>query len=205
LWTIDRADGSARSLPLADLGAFGPVALTAAAGRLWFAARTTLETPLRWWLWVSDGTASGTKRLPANLTTLTWDGYPVPFDPLPITALGDAVFFVETDAAHGRELWRSNGSAAGTSMVADLAPGLADGEPRSNLVAWRGRLWFAADDGLRGAEIWSTDGTAAGTRRELDLDRGPASSRPHDLNVAGDHLFFLADDGTNGVQLWAVD
>ncbi len=204
LWTVDPADGQARSLSLSELGALQPVALTAAAGRLWFAARAPRDAS-RWWLWVSDGTRSGTKRLPASMTALTWDGYPAPIEPLPITALGSKVYFAQSDSERGRELWKSNGTVAGTSLVLDLAPGLADGAPTSNLVAWRGRLWFAADDGARGIELWSTDGTASGTRRELDVDPGPRSSRPNDLTVAGDHLFFLADDGTHGRQLWAVD
>jgi ELWxxDGT repeat protein len=204
LWTVDPADGSASSVSLPELGAQEPVALTAVAGRVWFAADSTRDGHELSWLWVSDGTASGTKRLPATLTRPTWDGIPVSMDRLPITPLGRAVYFVQSDATHGSELWRSDGTVAGTSIVADLAPGLADGAPRANPVAWRSRLWFAADDGVRGPELWSTDGTAPGTRPELDLDRGPAGSFPDDLTVAGDGLFFLADDGRTGRQLWAL-
>ncbi|HEV8240241.1 MAG TPA: hypothetical protein VGS57_12805 [Thermoanaerobaculia bacterium] len=199
LWTVDPDDGSSRSLALSELGARDPVALTAAAGRLWFAAYASDDgSPL--WLWASNGTAAGTKRLPATIPGQYWNVYS-----LPITALGNNVYFAQSDAEHDRELWRSNGTVAGTAIVADLAPGLADGGPASNLVVWRGRLWFAADDGVHGVELWSTDGSAAGTRFEADVDTGPASSWPGNLTVAGDHLFFLADDGIHGEQLWAAD
>jgi ELWxxDGT repeat protein len=200
LWTFDPADDSVRSLSLSELGARNPAALTGAAGRLWFAARTPRDESERWWLWTTDGTATGTRRLPAIMSLYPWSPAP-----LPLTTLGDKVYFANRDAEHDRELWKSNGTVVGTSIVDDLAPSLADGAPRSNVVVWRGRLWFAADDGVHGVELWSSDGTARGTRLEADLNRGVESSRPSDLTVAGDRLYFAAADGTNGLQLWAVD
>jgi ELWxxDGT repeat protein len=121
-----------------------------------------------------------------------------------LTALDDVVYFGGTDGVHGRELWRSDGTVAGTALVADLAPGLASGAPQSNLVAWDGRLYFAAD-GVHGQELWSSDGTAAGTRLEIDLAAGAAGSSPTDLTLVDDRLFFIADDGVSGWQLWVMD
>jgi ELWxxDGT repeat protein len=121
------------------------------------------------------------------------------------TALDDAVYFSAMDGVHGRELWRSDGTVAGTTLVADLAPGFASGAPRSSLVAWGGRLYFAADDGVHGQELWSSDGTAAGTRLEIDLAAGAAGSSPTDLTLADNRLFFAADDGVSGWQLWVMD
>ena len=187
-------------MPLADVGAKDAGSLTAAAGRLWFAAHEAGDAADRWWLWSSDGTTAGTRRLPFEISRGLYNS---PYG-LPIVALGDAVYFALSDPPRGRELWRSDGTVEGTAPVVDLTLGLASA-PTSNLVAWRDRIWFAAVDGVHGDELWSTDGTAAGTRLELDLDPGPVSSWPDRFTVAGDHLFFVADDGTSGWQLWATD
>ena len=56
--------------------------------------------------------------------------------------------------AHGRELWRTDGTAAGTRLVHDVAPEGLSSHPRS-LTASGGRLYFTADDGLTGQELWS--------------------------------------------------
>src|SRR4051794_22862914 len=40
-----------------------------------------------------------------------------------LTRAGDRVFYVANDGVHGSELWSSDGTAAGTAMVADLTPG----------------------------------------------------------------------------------
>ena len=40
--------------------------------------------------------------------------------PSDLTALGSTVYFSATDAVHGDQLWKSNGTANGTVMVADI-------------------------------------------------------------------------------------
>src|SRR5262249_61826339 len=44
--------------------------------------------------------------------------------------LGGVVWFAGSTPALGRELYRTDGTPAGTSLVADLAPGPVDGDPR---------------------------------------------------------------------------
>ena len=57
------------------------------------------------------------------------------------------------DLVHGRELWQSNGTAAGTALVADINPGSAGSYP-SSLTNINGTLFFSANDGVHGAEPW---------------------------------------------------
>jgi len=40
-----------------------------------------------------------------------------------LTVYGGQLVFVATDGVHGRELWTSDGTDAGTQMVVDLYPG----------------------------------------------------------------------------------
>jgi ELWxxDGT repeat protein len=200
LLVVHLASLRVEEVDLGPLGIGNAGGLVAAAGRLWLAARAARD--VEWSLWVSDGTAPGTRRLPAALVSPA--PWALPDLPL-VVGLGDAAYFTSLDATHGRELWRSDGTEAGTTPVTDLAPGVAAGRPQSNVVVWKRRLYFAADDGVHGAELWSSDGTAAGTRLALELAAGPAGSSPTGLTIAGDRLFFAASDGVTGRQLWVMD
>ncbi|HSS51764.1 MAG TPA: hypothetical protein VLX28_22705, partial [Thermoanaerobaculia bacterium] len=200
LGSLDAA-GMTNKFSLSDLGVREPLGFTTAVGRLWFAARLAGDAVERWWLWTSDGTLEGTRRLPAEVRreSLHID------EELQLTALAGRVYFAGEDDRHGRELWSSDGTVAGTAPILDLAPGPADGAPLSNVVVWHGRLYFAANDMQHGTELWSSDGTAAGTRLEFDLFPGPRWSWPGDLRVAGDRLYFAAQDESHGRELWVIE
>src|SRR5687768_9610511 len=76
--------------------------------------------------------------------------------------LGNAWYFAARTVAHGMELWRTDGTTAGTALVKDVRPGPQDGNPVL-LANCNGRLFFGADDGVHGPEPWTSDGTTAGT------------------------------------------
>ena len=174
--------------------------LTVFQGALWFFAQTS-EDGQPWALWRSDGTAGGTravKLLAAVADPAT--GYVKPFEP---TVLGDQLFFRLDDGVHGLELWKTDGTAAGTVLVKDVNPGPASSHI-DHLTAAAGRLYFAATDGEHGYELWESDGTETGTRMVMDILPGFASSNPAQLTPAGGRLFFDADDGEHGLELWAL-
>ncbi len=121
--------------------------------------------------------------------------------------LDGVLYFPATTPRHGLELWRSDGTAAGTRLVRDLCPGRCGSDPARFAVAG-GRVFFFADDGVYGREPWSTDGTAAGTRLARDVCRGGCSSASGsrvELVGAGDSAYFWADDGEAGDELWRTD
>ena len=62
-------------------------------------------------------------------------------------------------SASGDELWRTDGTAAGTVQVKDLEPGSASSNPRS-FTRLGEYLYFHA---YAGSWLWRTDGTTAGT------------------------------------------
>lgn len=106
-------------------------------------------------LWRSDGTGPGTSAVA--------DIYPGPShsNPACLTrAPNGLVYFRAADgvsAASGEtELWRTDGTAQGTRLVADLKPGPLGSSPGCAVAAGR-YLYFSADDGNAGRELWAVD------------------------------------------------
>ena len=78
-------------------------------------------------------------------------------------------------ASTGWELWKSDGTAAGTVMVKDIRSGRADSSP-AEFTAVGNTLYFRADDGTNGYELWKSDGTATGTVMVKDINSGTGGS-----------------------------
>ena len=111
-------------------------------------------------------------------------------------ALNTSLYFPLDDAIHGNELWKSDGTAAGTVMVKDIRPGTTGSYAREPDGRRIGTLFFAANDGSHGNELWKSDGTAAGTVLVKDINPGSVRSMPAYLTNVDGTLFFTANDGT---------
>jgi ELWxxDGT repeat protein len=94
------------------------------------------------------------RRLPGSVT------------PSSLVLAGDQLFFLA--ASGGRELWTSDGTAAGTVPLTrfPIYNAIAD---EATLTALGGRVWFMANDSEHGWQLWGSDGTLAGTRRATDF------------------------------------
>jgi ELWxxDGT repeat protein len=175
-----------------------PTDLTAWNGILYFAANDGVNGKQ---LWRSDGTTAGT----FLLADINPNGSSSPAN---FTPVGNTLFFTATDgtagAAHGKELWATDGTTAGTYMVADINPGPATSNP-SGLTNYNGTLFFTANDGTHGSQLWKSDGTTAGTVLVAAIRPGGQSSSPTGLTVYNGTLYFAANDGTDGTQVWASD
>jgi ELWxxDGT repeat protein len=124
--------------------------------------------------------------------------------PSSLTDVNGTLFFTATDGVHGYELWKSNGTAAGTGMVTDINPGPSDAFP-GNLTNVNGTLFFSANDGADGYELWKSDGTAAGTVMVKDIRPGLSSSFPSNFTNVNGTLYFTANDGLHNYQIWKSD
>jgi len=69
-----------------------------------------------------------------------------------LVALGNIVYFSANDGSSGSELWRSDGTAAGTYMVKDIQPGSAGSAP-IRLSVLGNQVLFFANDGTHGDEL----------------------------------------------------
>lgn len=185
-----------------ELISSGASTLTAVGKSLFFRATDGKNDGL----WKSDGTSAGTKLVRANLA-IARSGFIVgpPF----AAAVKRTLFFSGSDGGSGLELWKSNGTSAGTKLVREIRPGLLGSEPRE-LTRVGNMLFFTANDGITGRELWKSDGTREGTTRVRDILTGffagsPLSSEPLDLTAVGDTLFFSARDQSGGRELWKSD
>jgi ELWxxDGT repeat protein len=183
--------------------------LTNVNGTLFFSANDGAHG---WELWKSDGTAAGTTLVkdifPGETTyyrsygyTGRWVTFPNNSNPSALTVRNGTLFFTATDGAHGRELWKSDGTDAGTVMVSDAPVGVSSGG--DGLTNVNGTLYFAASETWNEAELWKSDGTAAGTAM-VKLIPGSGFLPRYLTNVNGT-LYFIACDTDHGPELWKSD
>lgn len=126
-------------------------------------------------------------------------------------AIDSIFYFTATDGINGIELWRSNGTSQGTSMVKDINPGSVNSRPERLTVFGNKLLFFATSDTF-GLELWTSDGTAQGTQLVKDINAGPGSCirlaaayRERDFYVWNGIFYFFADAEGQFSQLWRSD
>ncbi len=144
---------------------------------------------------------------PRRLATLVPGSNPgLPQNLFGLTDLdGVFTFFADGNNGAGRELWRSDGTAAGTVMVADLLPGPNGFAVDAALHVGDRMVFWGSTPGL-GSEPWSTDGTAAGTIQLGDLEPGPGSSVPAFWIWPPSHAALLGiRTSAHGLEPWWCD
>lgn len=198
-------DGSAGSavslLPPGDEPS--PVRLTGLSSRLLFFYQ---EPATGQELWRSDGTIGGTALvkdiLPGPRSGVLEAHYNI--DPMYLTELaplGPTALFAADDGVHGEELWRTDGTAEGTSMVRDIVVGAYPSSPRE-LTRVGDHVFFSAEAADSGREVWISDGTPGGTQRVADIVTGLGSSVPQELAAIRDELWFSAWTPDFGREPW---
>ena len=187
-----------KDLPLGGSN-FKPQDLTAVGNLLFFTADDGVSGRE---LWRSNGTTAATVRV-KDIRVGTGDSLRDE-DRNQLTAIGNTLYFVADDGVYGSELWKSDGTEAGTVLVKNINPGNKDSNPR-NFVRIGSTIYFTADDGVSGMELWKSDGTAAGTVQVKNINPGSTGSFPFDLTVIGNTLYFVAFTNTHGEELWKSD
>lgn len=193
VWQTDGTDAGTELVVLIQ----EPWSLTEMGGDLYFVGddgTNGLE------LWRSDGTEAGTE-----MVKDIWEGpnhgLQGIFDPSTLHATDTTLYFSATDSSGdtGRQLWRSDGTEAGTEMVREFA-----GAVGSMTVVGTNVYFYGEGD------LWITDGTEAGTSSVLDGDGKDffdAGIRGGGGIALGDSLIFAArdNDADDDTRLWISD
>ena len=169
-------------------------------GYLYFSAATAAEGRE---LWRTDGTAAGTTLVkdifPGTTGSNTGTGYN-------ILSNGSFLLFGAASTTGDVELWKSDGTTAGTQLLKDINTFADQGSKPNYFNNLGSTILFMANDSTHGNEIWKTDGTTAGTTLLRDINAGTASSVTYAyFREVNGKYFFTADNGVNGNELWATD
>ncbi len=188
--------------------------VTFMGGFLYFIAETAAEGRE---LWRTDGTTAGTTLVKDIVPGPGDSNYPEKYE---LTTGGNYLLFMARTPASGVELWRSDGTNAGTVLLKDINSG-ADSSNARSFTLFNNIVLFEATDATHGDELWKTDGTPAGTTLLKDINPGTDSSTKvfieivpgfgisfpifQGFHIFNNHLYFTAYDGTSAGELWSTD
>lgn len=159
-------------------------------------------------LWVTDGSSEGTHaiQIDDNGTSV---GIVETADYL--TAFNGYVYFQGDEYNAGgniqnREIWRTDGTAAGTQLVVDLHPQGNSNAAQFTVMA--DSLYFVADfkfNGINyGKEIYRLEKDNSYDLVK-DIKPGSSHSNPSELTVLNDKLYFVAEPTTGAFAAYATD
>ena len=154
--------------------------------------------------WVTDGTTGGTFMLD--------DVYPGSTGSVPVSgsfqAAGDGsvLYMGLVDSIHNLQVWKTNGTSAGTVFCFESNPGYNYPGFPEKMVVIDGRCYYAAGlaDFGNGDELCITAG-APSSSLSYDLYPGAIGSWPENFVKAGTKIFFDGTDAVMGNELWSMD
>ena len=191
-------------------------------------------------LWKTDGTTGGTVLVKEIIngtvggfqTASTYDYYDYNFGVVWMN--GSDFYFTANSYAsvpngstptNNIELWKSDGTAAGTMMVKDIYVGNQSSYPH-DFADVNGTLYFTAYNNALGRELWKSDGTTNGTVLVKEIINGTVGGfqtastydyYDYNFNIVwrtGSTFYFTANSyasvpngttPTNNIELWKSD
>ncbi len=160
-------------------------------------------------LYKTDGTPGGGELVSDYHQANDWlIAYPMTI------VMDDVLYFIGNDGVNGFELFRTDGTNAGTYLVKDINPGIESilllTTPSQYFAELDGYIYFGAADPVHGAELWRSNGTEAGTELVADIDPTTPTipnqgSNPAYLYTHNNAVYFSAFRPVDGRELWKTD
>jgi ELWxxDGT repeat protein len=174
-----------------------PSGLTNLNGTVLFDASDSSASANTHALWKSDGTSAGT--VPVAPTAFATQSS-VSFGTTVVAAAsGSSIYFAADDGTHGTQLWKSDGSAAGTTAVSTL--GVTGSYSPDPIGALGSTVFFSATpSGVQG--LYETDGTSAGTAVVAPLT---GTVLDYTSAAVNGKLLFVTFTGPSTDTLWSTD
>ncbi len=127
----------------------------------------------------------------------------------PSAGVGDQLFFAADNGTLGLELWKTDGSSAGTVMVKDINAGAGDGFKPCLPGSFQDQFYFTGYTVANGWEPWASDGTNDGTHMLTEIIPGPEYSLGLQFKVElNGWLYFSvdkSDEFSTQFELWKTD
>lgn len=114
-------------------------------------------------------------------------------NPTGFTPFNNYYYFAATDPVYGREIWRTDGTTAGTTLVKDVFSGVESSNPK-DFCATPNALYFTANNGSNGFELWMTDGIV--TKMVKDYQTGSSSSNAKVVSYYNGNTIVHFNDGS---------
>jgi ELWxxDGT repeat protein len=129
--------------------------------------------------------------------TLTALNFNAKVTSLPVV-INSEMFFSATDSVHGSQLWESDGTAGGTTMLTDINASHGGLNPKT-ITAVGNTVYFSASDGADGIQLWSSNGTS--TVMVTDANPG-LGFFPQDLTNVSGTLYLVGYNASDGYQIY---
>ena len=149
----------------------------------------------RYQLWTTGTQSTSAQLLKDNLRATNF------------TDVEGTLYFTGQDSVGGKELWKSDGTSAGTVLVKDIVPGKRSSVPLF-LTAFGNDLLFSATADSTGRELWISNSNPDSTMLVKDIKTTRTdSARIGYLTPLKDKVVFIANSGygRSNFDLWSSD
>ncbi len=154
--------------------------------------------------WISDGTANGTKMLkdinPGSASSYApWLGFS---EQSGVVYLNGTYYFSAIGPGQGHELWKTDLTEDGTTLIKDINTGAGDSYPY-NFTTIGSHVYFTATSDGANYSSWVTDGTELGTIKLVD-QLGSAFYQIGDQKYIVTRQY-ISESNKNLFKIWKTD